>query len=115
MLRGLIKLVVDDRLIEQVSTTKYLGVTMDSHLSWEQHIDVIVSKAHSKLFAIRWIMPLPKNGNTLVQPLLDLYCDVAWSPGASKLVDKLKGLQKLAVRIVLGTPRTVRMLNLTRL
>ena len=36
-----VKLVVDDRLIEQVSTTKYLGVKIDSHLSWEQHIDFI--------------------------------------------------------------------------
>ena len=48
-----IKLVVDGRSIEQVSTTKYLGVKIDSHLSWEQHIDFTVSKARSKLFAIR--------------------------------------------------------------
>ena len=42
---------------------------------------------------------------SLVQPLLD-YCDVAWSPGAIKLVDQH---QKLAARIVLGatTARTV--------
>ena len=56
-----VNLIVDDRLIEQVSTTKYLGVKIDSHLSWEQHTDLIVSKAHSKFFAIRQIMPLPKN------------------------------------------------------
>ena len=36
-------------------------VKIDSHLSWEQHIDFIVSKAHGKLFAIRQTMPLPKN------------------------------------------------------
>ena len=30
-----VNLTVDDRLIEQVSTTKYLGVKIDSHLSWE--------------------------------------------------------------------------------
>ena len=45
-----VKLVVDDRLIEQVSTAKYLGVKIDSHLSWEQHIDFIVSKACYKQF-----------------------------------------------------------------
>ena len=73
-----VKLVVDDRLIEQVSTAKYLGVKIDSHLSWEQHVDFIVSKACSKLpvFAIRQIMPLPQNVmetpyKSLVQPLLD--------------------------------------------
>ena len=111
-----VKLVVDDRLIEQVSTTKYLGVKIDSYLSWEQHIDFIVSKARSKLFAIRRMMPLPKNVmetlyKSLVQPLLD-YCDVAWSPGALKQVDKLERVQKLAARIVLGAPSTARTVEL---
>ena len=44
-----VKLVADDRLIEQVSATKYLGVKIDSHLSREQHIDFIVSKVRNKL------------------------------------------------------------------
>ena len=109
-------MVVDDRLIEQVSTTKYLGVKIDSYLSWEQRIDFIVSKARSKLFAIRRMMPLPKNVTetlykSLVQPLLD-YCDVAWSPGALKQVDKLERVQKLAARIVLGAPSTARSVEL---
>ena len=105
-------MIVDDRLIEQLSTTKYLRVKIDSHLSWEQHIDFIVSKACSKLFAIRQIMSLPKNVTetpykSLVRPLLD-YCDVAWSPVAQKLVDKLERVQKLAARIILGAPMTTR-------
>ena len=49
-------------------------------------------------------MPLPTNvtetlSKSLVQPLL-VYCDVAWSPGAIKLVDKLERVQKLAAKIV---------------
>ena len=112
-----VKLVVGDRLIEQVFTTKYLGVKIDNHLSLEQHIDFLVSiKAHSKLFAIRQMMPLPKNVTetlyrSLVQPLLD-YCDVAWSPATLKLVDKLERVQKLAARIVLGAPSTARTVEL---
>ena len=61
-------------------------------------------------------MPLPRNVmvtlyESLVQPLLD-YCDVAWSPGAIKLVDKLKRGQKLAARIVLGALSTARTVKL---
>ena len=41
-----VKLVIDDRLIEQVFTTKYLKVNIDSHLSWEKHIDYIVNQAN---------------------------------------------------------------------
>ena len=107
-----VNLIVDDRLIEQLSATKYLGVKIDSHLFWEQHIDFIVSKARSKLFAIRRIMSLPKNVTetlykSLVWPLLN-YRDVAWSPVAQKLVDKLERVQKLAARIILGAPMTTR-------
>ena len=107
-----INLVVDDRSIEQVSTTKYLGVKIDSHLLWEQHIDFIVSKARSKVFAIREMMPLPWHVTqtlykSLVQPLLD-YCDVAWTPGTRKLIGKLERVQRLAARIILGAPRTTR-------
>ena len=71
-----VNLIVDDRLIEQVSTTKYIRVKIDSQLSGELHIDFIVSKACNKLLAIRQIMPLPKNVmqtlyKSLVRPLLD--------------------------------------------
>ena len=64
-------------------------------------------------------MPLPKNVTEtlyklLVRPILD-YCDVAWSPGAQKLVDKLKRVQKLAARITLGAPMTTRTANYARL
>ena len=101
-----VNLIVDDRLIEQVSTTKYLGV----------EIDYIVSKACSKLFAIRRIRPLPKNVTetlykSLVRPLLD-YCDLAWSSAAQKLVNKLKRVQKLAARIILGVPMATRTADL---
>ena len=107
-----INLVVDDRSIEQVSTTKYLGVKIDSHLLWEQHIDFIVSKARSEVFAIREMMPLPWHVTqtlykSLVQPLLD-YCDVAWTPGTRKLIGKLERVQRLTARIILGAPRTTR-------
>ena len=105
-----VNLVLDDRSIELVSTTKYLGVKIDSHLSWEQHIDFIVSKARSKLFAIRRMMPLPQHVTQtlyLVQPLLDYCCclDVRYT---CKLIDKLETVQKLAARIILGAPRTTR-------
>ena len=55
-----VNLIVDDRLIEQFSSTKYLGVKIDSHLSWEQHIDFIVSKACSKLFGYQTVNVTPQ-------------------------------------------------------
>ncbi len=36
-------------LIKQVYQFKYLGVTFDEHLSWNMHIDELVSKTSKKL------------------------------------------------------------------
>ena len=54
------------------------------------------------------MMLLPQN---VTETLYD-YCDVARSPGAIKLVDKIKRDQKLAARIVLGAPNTARTVEL---
>ena len=69
----------------------------------------MTAKARS---AIRRMIPLPKEVTSkvyraLIQPLLD-YCDVAWSPKTCKLIDKLERVQKLATRLIMGTPKTAR-------
>ena len=48
-------------------------------------------------------MPLPQNvTETLYNSLVHDYCDVAWSPGADKLVEKFMKLQNLEARVILG-------------
>ena len=46
-----ITIVLDDKTIKQVYTTKYQGVTIDNHLFWEHHINLLTAKARSKLHA----------------------------------------------------------------
>ena len=33
-----------DSLLRQVSSTKYLGVCIDSHLTWQNHIDYVMKR-----------------------------------------------------------------------
>ena len=40
---------INDQIIEQVSTYKYLGVTVDENLHWSDHINNIKFKANKKL------------------------------------------------------------------
>ena len=48
-------------------------------------------------------MSLPQNVTERVyNSLVHDHCDMAWSPGADKLVEKYKKLQKFEARIILG-------------
>ena len=40
-------IVMDDQLVDEVNSVKYLGLVLDSHLSWNKHIDLIASKIRS--------------------------------------------------------------------
>ena len=41
---------IDGAAIERVSQVKVLGVTLSSDLSWNAHVDGIVSKARKRVF-----------------------------------------------------------------
>ena len=71
--------------IKQASSTKYLGITIDQHLTWTDHINEICNKANiAKAFLKRNIhqCPISIKGNcykSLVRPILE-YAAAVWSP-----------------------------------
>ena len=38
------ELIIDGIVIKQVNTCKYLGITIDDKLSWQDHIDFVYNK-----------------------------------------------------------------------
>ena len=68
--------------LENVSSEKLLGVIVNKNLSWEEHIDSMVSKINRKLALLRRIkgcLPIESRkmfANTHILPYLD-YCS-AW-------------------------------------
>ena len=74
-----------DQQLQQLSSAKYLGVTIDSHLTWKDHINDICSKDNSaKAFLQRNIYQCPKAiksscYKSLVRPILE-YAAPVWCP-----------------------------------
>ena len=50
-----ISITTDDKSIEEVSSFSYLGVVINNHLSWRDHIDYISNKVNKKLGLLRRI------------------------------------------------------------
>jgi hypothetical protein len=49
-----------DKTVEEVKTTKFLGLQIDNNLNWKTHIQYIIPKQSSACFAMRTITPLMK-------------------------------------------------------
>ena len=98
-------LVIDGAPIEQVSSTKSLGVYIDQNLSWNIHIDTLAKKIASGIGAMKRSRPfvpfetLLTIYNSLVQPHFD-YCSVVWGNCNKTLSNKLQKLQNRAARIL---------------
>ena len=90
---------------------KYLGVLIDSDLTWKPHIDALsnkVSRVVGLLSKLRHF--LPKNilitiYKTLLQPLL-LYGITIWGQATKTVKDRLLKLQKRALRMIFNLKPT---------
>ena len=92
--------------VEQVSSTKSLGVHIDQNLNWDFHIKEISKKIASGISAIKHIRNLfPReillaiSYNSLIQPHFN-YCSVVWGCCSKGLSQKLQKLQNRAALII---------------
>ncbi|KAL5258270.1 hypothetical protein ACHWQZ_G013047 [Mnemiopsis leidyi] len=103
---------VDDTEIEIRNTTKFLGVTLDSKLSWNEHIDQKCKKAKGILLQCRRAIGPSWGFNpqtmkwiytALVRPTLT-YAAMTWINGLYKQhnLAKLKSVQRLANILITG-------------
>ncbi len=105
-----LKIIVDGEKLDQVDHYKYVGVTIDSHLSWDKHLDKVVAKAKFKLMLMRKnkayinqdLLKLMYTG--LIRPNLE-YCGALFTKLTKKQTQKLEVLQNDAMRVILGKGR----------
>ena len=91
--------------IERVRTFCYLGVTLDEHLSWKEHVSKVFTKVNKRLGLlgrIRSCLTLKAAKyvyNCLVLPVL-CYTDTAWGELSVECKSRLQRLQNRAARII---------------
>jgi Reverse transcriptase (RNA-dependent DNA polymerase) len=99
------KVCIMDTQLTQVYTTKFLGVYVDQHLSWKEHIYNISNKIAKNLGILsRTASVIPPSirktlYNTLIYPYLT-YCNIVWASAYKSNLMKLIVPQKRAVRYV---------------
>jgi hypothetical protein len=98
----------DNEMLKQKSTIKFLGVYIDEHLTWKQHISYVskkISKSVGILHRCRFYLSTKTKVSlyyTLIYPYI-IYCNLAWSSTYVTNLNRIFYLQKRAVRIITNT------------
>ena len=82
-IRSVPKIRIDNKLIAQVWSTKFLGVLINHNLTWTDHMTTVLNKTSNIPGIIHKLSNILLNDvlhtlyNTLTAPYLS-YCDIAW-------------------------------------
>ena len=99
-----VSLFVNEKEIEKSSVVTYLGVLLDEHLTWDNHINYISSKISRNigiLYRIKYFVPLRilfMMYNAFILPHI-MYCIIIWANQFPSKLEKIYRLQKKALRI----------------
>ena len=88
----------NNQLLESVENIKYLGVTIDKHLTWSVHVQNIIKKVSSTIACIRRVQNYLCKKQliilyySLILPHFD-YCNSVWGNTFKTNITKLQKLQ----------------------
>ena len=103
------EVVIDDKILDIVESTKLLGVMITTDLKWETNTQYMINKARKKLWMIRRIQEVGGSLDDLIMVYtvqircgLELACPL-WNGSLTKTqVKRLEKIQKTALRIILN-------------
>ena len=94
-------------ILEEVSSAKYLGVTISNDMRWNKHIDNTSSKANKKLGFLKRNLKVRDSKlketayKAIVRPSLE-YCSSVWDPHSKQSAETLEKVQRRAARWATG-------------
>lgn len=95
--------------IEQVRSTKYLGITVDQRLSWHHHIEITMARVRKLIWVfrnLRHVMPaqlLNKIYVALVQSVIS-YCIPVWGGATKTKFLDLERAQRSLIKVMYFKP-----------
>ena len=96
---------IQKKKIKVASSVKYLGVYIDDHLTWKDHINHVVNKANSaRAFLQRNINSCPTSVKdacykSMIRPIAE-YAATIWCPHTQSSIYNLERIQRKAARFV---------------
>ena len=98
---------LNESILSEVNSAKYLGVLISGDMSWSPHIQSVAHKAHQRLgFVRRNLKGAPyRYRDTAYQSLIRSqleYAAVVWDPALQKDIDSLEQVQRKAARWARG-------------
>ena len=96
---------INGKSITRVHKVKSLGLSIDEHLTWKDHVDEIVNEISKTIGALKRVRPFVSVKtalqiyHALIRPYFD-YCSSVWGKCSVTLCDKLQKLQNSAARVI---------------
>ena len=96
--------------LDSVSSAKYLGITIQQDMDWENHINNMVNKANTSNRTLGFLWCNLKISSSaikdraykaFVRPILE-YASSVWDPYTQKSIDKLEAVQRQAAQFMLN-------------
>ena len=101
------RIVIDNNDIARITQAKVLGVTLSSDLTWNAHVDTIVSKARKRVFTIYQLKragirqcDLLRVYVSVIRPVLEYACPVWHTSLPMYLSDNIETIQKRCLRTI---------------
>ena len=104
-----IKIEIDNEIISETKSSKFMGLHIDNKLNWKMHVDYVLGKIARgigilvkarKVFSNECMINLH---HAFIHPYL-IYCNHIWGNACKTTLSKLQILQNKAIRIITGSP-----------
>ena len=100
---------IDDIPIGYTTLEKDLGVNINPKLDWNEHCNIIYSKANQRLGLLKRTCHFTKNQNKRRAFYLSQvrshfeHCTIIWRPASQATIEKLESIQKRALKWVINS------------